>query len=94
MNALTRFADHLRAVDHRNTFDSENGVILVYGEGSDQHAQFEVTEQSLSARLKALEEDARLVWPDVDVEVAAFRLLSVHLMEQVETGASGPRPGI
>ena len=88
MSTLERFVDHLRAVDHRNTFDSERGVIVVFGEGSDRNAEFTITDQSLGARLSALEESGRLIWPDVDAEVAAFRLLSVHLMEQVDTGNS------
>lgn len=89
MSTLERFIDHLRAVDHRNTFDSERGVIVVFGEGSDRHAEFTITDQSLGARLSTLGESGRLIWPEVDAEVAAFRLLSVHLMEQVDTGSSG-----
>lgn len=88
MSTLERFADHLRAVDDRNTFDNESGVITVFGEGSDRNAQFAVTEQALNAHLGTLEESAHLVWPETDTETATFRLLSVHLMERVESGSS------
>lgn len=88
MSTLERFADHLRAVDSRNTFDDESGVITVFGEGSDRNARFTVNEKALIAHLGTLEGSAHLVWPEADTETATFRLLSVHLMECVETGSS------
>lgn len=84
---LERFAHHLLQVDARNTVDVESGTFVVFG--GLKNATIHVSEGALESRLAALVEPAHAIWPDVDAELASFRLLSEHLIERIETGTSG-----
>ncbi|GAA3663782.1 hypothetical protein GCM10022202_27050 [Microbacterium marinilacus] len=86
-----RFVQHLRAVDGRNSGDRESGRLVVFEEGSPRHASFLTTTDDLGAHLSALAEDAQLIWPEATSELAAFRLLSIHLQESLSPGGPDPR---
>lgn len=80
-----RFGAHLRAVDPRNSADESLHPFVVFAEGSERSARFHVGRPALAARLRALTPSAALVWPDAEPDMAAFRLLSVHLLEALDT---------
>ncbi|WP_058235031.1 hypothetical protein [Devriesea agamarum] len=83
-----RFVQHLRAVDSRNSGDYETGRLTVFEEGSSLHAIFLTSPADLQHRLSMLSEDALRIWPESTSEIAAFRLLSIHLEESLSTGRS------
>jgi hypothetical protein len=82
---LERFIAHLISVDDRNTIDRSGGI-RVHGMGDPPNAAiFLVSRGALEARLPTLVDGGAAIWHGVDPETAAFRLLSIHMMETVDS---------
>ncbi|BDZ53903.1 hypothetical protein [Agromyces marinus] len=85
MTQLARFFAHLKAVDSRNSGDLERESVMIWCMPGEL-VPFKVSADELAAALPTIESDSRSLWPDVPPELAAFRLLSIHMMEHAESG--------
>ncbi|MFK4731628.1 hypothetical protein ROT00_18200 [Agromyces mediolanus] len=85
---LERFLDHLRAVDPRNQGDLDTGEFVVWG-ADQRHAVVHLDPSELERAVSERALQANGLWPDAPPELVGFRLLSIHLIEEID---SGPPP--
>jgi len=83
---LERFLDHLHAVDPRNHGDPATGEFVVWG-ADQRHAVVHLEPSEFERAISERALQAKALWPDAPPELAGFRLLSIHLIEEIDSGA-------